>query len=115
MAAVRYSSGWDLVRASAYSGGSARKRGVAGASVTFTFTGRGVGLVTALAPTRGRVKVYVDGRYLQTLDLRSAVYRYRTIASGRSWTSSAKHTVRLVVRGTPGRPRVDVDAFVVVR
>ena len=114
-AAVRFSSGWDLVRATAYSGGSARKRGAAGASATYSFTGRGVGFVTTLAPNRGRVKVYVDGRYDRTLDLRSATYRYRTVAWGRSWTASGKHTVRLVVSGTSGRPRIDVDAFVVVR
>ena len=33
----------------------------------------------------------------------------------RAWTTSDRHVVKLVVRGTSGRPRIDVDAFVVVR
>ena len=112
---LRWSSGWRTVKSDSFSGGSARKARVRGATATFTFTGRGVGFVTTLAPTRGRVKVYVDGRYLQTLDLRSATVRYRTVAWSRAWTASDRHVVRLVVRGTAGRPRIDVDAFVVVR
>jgi Domain of unknown function (DUF5122) beta-propeller/Fibronectin type III domain len=111
---VRWSSGWHTVRSDAFSGGSARKRSVHGATATFTFTGRGVGFVTTLAPRRGRVKVYVDGRYVKTLDLRSATARYRTVAWSRAWTTSGRHVVKLVVRGTSGRPRIDVDAFVVV-
>jgi hypothetical protein len=49
---------------------------VEGATATFTFTGRGVGFVTTLASTRGRVKVYVDGRYVRTLDNTGALVGY---------------------------------------
>jgi hypothetical protein len=87
---------------------------VAGASATFTFTGSAVGFVTTLSPTRGRVRVYVDGKYLQTVDLRSTTFKYQQIAWSRAWTASARHTVKLVVAGTTGRPRVDVDAFVIL-
>ena len=111
---VRWSHRWHTVRNDALSGGSARKRGVEGATATFTFTGRGVGFVSTLASTRGRVKVYVDGRYVRTLDLRSPTARYRTVAWSRAWATSDRHVVKLVVRGTSGRPRIDVDAFVVV-
>ena len=112
---VRWSNGWKTVRGDLFSGGSVRKRGSRGASATFTFTGRAVGFVTTLASTRGRVAIYLDGRHVQTMDLASAPARFRTIAWSRSWTTSDRHVVRLVVRGTPGRPRIDVDAFVIVR
>jgi hypothetical protein len=112
---VRFSSGWRLSSAPAYLGGSARSRGAAGASVTLTFTGRGIGLVATRAPLRGKAKVYVNGRYVRTIDLRATPATYRAVAWSIAWTTSATRTVRVVVAGTPGRPRIDVDAFVIVR
>jgi hypothetical protein len=32
-----------------------------------------------------------------------------------TWATSATRTIKLVVVGTAGHPRVDIDAFVVVR
>jgi hypothetical protein len=32
----------------------------------------------------------------------------------KTWTSSGRHTVRIVSLGTSGHPRVDVDALVVL-
>ena len=61
------------------------------------------------------MKVYVDGHYVRTLDLKASTTRYRAVAWSWGWTTSGAHTVRLVVVGTKGRPRVEVDAFAVVR
>jgi len=33
----------------------------------------------------------------------------------RTWASSAKQTIRIVVKGTAGRPRVDLDGFTVLK
>ncbi|HET9681852.1 MAG TPA: glycosyl hydrolase family 18 protein [Candidatus Limnocylindrales bacterium] len=110
-----YGSGWHTSTSSSYLGGAVRYASTAGAGMHYTFTGRAIAFVTTLAATRGQVKVYVDGTYLTTLDLSSATVRYRAVAWERRWSVSGTHTVRLVVVGTPGRPRVDVDAFVVLR
>ena len=40
---------------------------------------------------------------------------YRAVAWQRTWSTSATRTIRLVVVGTSGRPRVDLDAFAVLR
>jgi hypothetical protein len=112
---VRYAGRWRTGTGVAYSGGSTRFAKTAGASATYTFTGRSVGLVTTLGPTRGKVKVYVNGRYNATVDLYSPTTRYGVIAWQQTWGSTATRTVRLVVVGTPGRPRVDLDAFAVLR
>lgn len=112
--ALHWSSGWHVASSTAYSGGTARYASTAGAWMTVTFTGRNVGFVTALG-ARGQVRVYVDGSYVTTLDLRSATSAYRAIAWTRAWSSSATHTLKLVVVGTAGRPRVDVDAILVLR
>lgn len=70
--------------------------------------------MTALG-ARGQVRVYVDGSYATTLDLRSATSVYRKIDWAGGWASSATHTLKLVAVGTAGRSRIDVDAILVLR
>lgn len=95
-------------------GGRTRYATRAGATATYRFTGRAVGIVAPYGPGRGRAKVYVDGRYVRTIDLYSSRLRGRRVVFERSWASAGTHTVRLVVVGTSGRPRVDLDGFVVM-
>ena len=76
-------------------------------------TGRSIALVTTKAPTRGTVKVYVNGTYVATVDLYATTTKYRALAWQKTWSTSGTRTVKLVVVGTSGRPRVDLDAFAV--
>jgi subtilisin family serine protease len=111
--AIVYSRGWTTSISTRYSGGSARDATVAGRSLSFTFTGRSIALVTTRATSRGQVKVYIDGVREATPSLTgSTVYRY--VAWQQTWPTSARHTIRLVVVGTLGRPRIDFDAFAVL-
>ncbi len=114
-AAVRYTGRWATARYPSYSGGTSRYATAAGASATYTFTGRSIALVTTKGPTRGKGKVYVDGALAATVDLYGATPTHRVLAWAQTWASSGSHTVRLVVAGTRGRPRVDLDAFAVLR
>lgn len=113
--AIRYSSGWKIANGSGFLGGSVKYHRAVGATATYTFTGRGVGLVTTFGPGRGRVKVYVDGRYQKTVDLAAKTNRFRVVAWSKTWTTTGKHTVKLVLKGPSSRPRVDLDAFVLIR
>lgn len=83
--------------------------------MSFSFTGRSVALVSPKGTSRGSVKVYVDGAYVSTVDLHRSSAISKVIVFSRSWSTKARHTVRLVVLGTSGHPRVDVDGFIVVR
>jgi len=56
--------------------------------------------------------VYVDGAYRHTIDLHAATYQARRLAFVQRWSANGSHTLRIVVVGTAGHPRVDVDAFV---
>jgi hypothetical protein len=113
--AVRYSSTWYGSSASSFSGGSAKYARAAGRSATYTFTGRSIALVTTRATTRGKVKIYINGVYKGTVDLYRSSTQYRSIAWKGTWSTSATRTIKIVVVGTSGRPRVDVDAFVVLK
>ena len=78
-------------------------------------TGRGIALVTTKGPGRGKVKVYLDGVYVETVDLYRSSVSYRVLAFSQMFASYGTHTIKLVGMGTSGRPRVDLDAFAVIR
>ena len=103
---------WTTVLSPLYFGRRAAASQAAGASARITFTGQQIAWVSTLGPTRGQARVYVDGAFVRTVDLRSATGAVRRIVFARSWTSPGRHTLEIRVVGTPGRPRVDVDDFV---
>jgi len=102
---------WTAHLSPAFYGRRAISAQVAGASARITFTGQQIAWVSAVGPTRGQARVYVDGAYVRTVDLRSSSIAARRIVYVRSWTASGQHTLEIRVVGTSGRPRVDVDAF----
>jgi len=113
--AASYTKTWATSTGSSFSGGSTRSAKVAGASASYTFTGRSVSFITTTGPTRGAARIYVNGAYQGTVDLAGMVDVYRAQAWSRTWATSGTRTIKVVVVGTAGRPRVDVDAFAVIR
>jgi len=109
---VSYRGTWRTVTSSSYSGGSLRYATAAGASANYTFVGSSVAWVSALGPGRGSAAVYLDGVYRATVSLYAATAASRRIVYAASWASQGTHAIRVVVVGTAGHPRVDVDAFV---
>ena len=83
----------------------------AGATATYTFTGRSVGFVTTKSRYRGRVRISVDGVYVTTRDLYAKHFKSRVVPFVWNWRSSGPHTLTVEVVGTTGRPRVDVEGF----
>jgi hypothetical protein len=57
----------------------------------------------------------VDGVLVRTIDTYRRSSAARQVMFTRSWGVSSRHTIRLVVLGTSGRPRVDFDALLIVR
>jgi hypothetical protein len=110
--AIAYSGSWAKVSSPVYWGGAARRSGTAGARAAMTFTGRSVAWVARTGPNRGIATVYVNGTKVATVDLYSPSYGNQRVVWARNWSSSATRTITIRVSGTPGRPLVDVDAFV---
>jgi protocatechuate 3,4-dioxygenase beta subunit len=113
--AVAWHGTWKTVKATAASGGSYKVASKRGASVTYTFTGRAVAWVAMRGKGFGKAAVSVDGAKPVTVDLRSGSTQSRRIVFSKSWAASARHTVKVTCLATAGHPRVDVDAFTVVR
>ena len=74
-----------------------------------------IAVVGRRGPTSRQAKIYVDGVLTTTIDLRRTSSQNRVVLFSKSWTTVAAHTVRVVVVGTSGRPRIDIDGFAVAR
>jgi len=110
-----YRGTWRTARTSSASGGHERYTTHKGASVSFRFTGRAVGIVAPKGTSRGSAKLYVDGVYVSTVNLHRSSFTPRNVVAARSWLRSGTHTIKLVALGTAGHPRIDIDAFLVIR
>ncbi len=109
-----YHGTWTTSSSPSFSGGSARHSSQAGAYAQFSFTGRAIGFVTYRSSTHGSVKVYLDGVYKGKVKTYSSTVKRGQIVWVSSALSNGSHKLKLVVVGTSGHPRVDVDAFVVI-
>jgi hypothetical protein len=113
-AKITYKGTWKTSDCLCYSGGHVLYSQTAGNIATFKFTGNLIQFVSERGSTRGSFKVYINGA------LKATVSNYITtpnqnavIVWQKSFASVATRTLKIVVVGTSGHPRVDVDAFVV--
>ena len=104
---------WWRDRDERYLGGRALSARQKGASLAVTFTGTGLRIIGPRSLTRGRARIYVDGRHVATVNAHAATYRGRRNLFVATWASEKRRTVRIVVAGTAGHPVFTVDAFVV--
>jgi hypothetical protein len=110
--APTYKGGWSTF-SSATAWGKTRFSKNRGASATFTFNGTDVVWVAQRGPKRGVARVFVDG-VMTHVDLYAATLSQRRVVFVASNLAAGPHTIRIVVRATIGRPRVDVDGFFVL-
>ncbi|MFD3455702.1 peptidoglycan recognition protein [Streptomyces sp. NPDC058691] len=106
---------WTSKSSGSYLGGKSLTSKSKNASLTWTFTGRSVGWVVSRASTSGQAYVYVDGKKTATVDLKSSGTQYRQTIWSTSWSTSAKHTLKIVVVGTSGRPAITTDGITYVK
>ncbi|MEU8239762.1 N-acetylmuramoyl-L-alanine amidase [Actinoplanes missouriensis] len=103
---------WTTVKNKAHLSGKALSASAKGRKLTWSFTGRTAALAFMKTPKSGKVAIYVDGKKVSTLDLKSAKNAYRQAV----WTrnlASGKHKIMIEVLGTKGRPTVISDGLVV--
>jgi hypothetical protein len=112
---VSASGRWTTQSTTSALGGKLRYSTSKGASVSYTFTGRGIAWVARRGTSQGKAAVYLDGKLAATVDLYASASYTRWVAWQKTNTPSARHTIKIVCLGTSGHARVDVDAFVVLR
>ncbi|HET9085571.1 MAG TPA: S8 family peptidase, partial [Candidatus Limnocylindrales bacterium] len=110
---AKYSGRWTATASSTASHGNLRTSTQAGAYVEFRAAALATAVVGRRGPTSGKAKVYVDGVLVSTIDLYHATSQSRVVLFSRAWSTVATHAIRVVVLGTAGRPRVDIDGFAI--
>jgi hypothetical protein len=109
-----YAGAWRDAPYSLYQAGHALWSNTAGHTATFTFTGKSAAWYGPKGPTRGQAKIWVDGTYRRTIDLYASGFQARNLLLSITWAAPGKHTIRIEVVGTAGRPTVAIDAFGVI-
>ena len=112
---IVFRGSWTRAAVTGASGGRTRYATRAGAVARMTFSGRAISLVAPKSRSRGSAKIYIDGALAKTVSLYSSTTLARQVVFQRSWPTPGTHTIRIVVSGTRGHPRFDVDAFVALR
>jgi parallel beta-helix repeat protein len=84
-----------------------------GAKTKFTFTGTGVSIVGPVGPTRGKARIYINGKYSRTINSYATRFKPSRVLYEASFSTEATRELTLVVSGTQGHATVAVDAFVV--
>ncbi|MFJ8948041.1 N-acetylmuramoyl-L-alanine amidase [Streptomyces sp. NPDC102395] len=103
---------WASKASGSYLGGASLSSSAKNASLSWTFTGRSVAWIVSRASTSGQADIYVDGTKTATVDLKSTTTAYRHALWTKTWPSGGKHTVKIVVSATSGRPAVTTDGIV---
>jgi hypothetical protein len=82
--------------------------------VSYTTTARSLSFITTRSSIRGSATIYIDGVLAATVDLHASTATYQFVAFSQIWSTVGTHTIKVVSVGTPV-PRVDIDAFGVIR
>ncbi|WP_055524526.1 peptidoglycan recognition protein family protein, partial [Streptomyces graminilatus] len=106
---------WVTKSSASYLGGNSYSSSTKNSSLTWTFTGRSAALTVSRASASGQADIFVDGVKAATVDLKSPTTKYRDAIWTKSWSASAKHTVRIVVVGTTGRPAITTDGLIYLK
>jgi hypothetical protein len=112
---IVYRGTWRIAHHDGYGGDAVRYAQTRGASATVRFAARAVAWHGPLGPTRGQAKVYLDGRYVRTVDLQQASFVARATLFRASWSTIGKHTLTVVVVGSKGHAMVAIDDFTILR
>ena len=108
-AAMKFTGTWSLSSSSVYVGGKAKVSSTKNASAAVSFRGNHVGWYARLGPTYGQAKVYIDGVFNKTVNLFSSTVVDRKLVFTKSWSAVGNHSIKIVVYGTSGHPKVVVD------
>lgn len=110
---LEYSGEWSSADHPDYFGGTASWSTERGASASLTFTGIGIAWMGPTGPTRGKARIYVDGRYVKTIDSYAPRFDPSVVLFSTTYATEKTRTLEIVVVGTRGHPMVAIDALVV--
>jgi Tol biopolymer transport system component len=116
-AGMAYSAGWTTGSSPTRYLTTLRSHTVKNASMTFKTETSSFTVVGDKCASCGQVQVWIDGVLKATVDTKAATTQVRQVLyAGAALAGGVKsHTVKLVVVGTAGRPKVNVDGLGLTR
>lgn len=108
-AGAGFSGAWTGVTGGGREGGASCLSTAAGASFVVD-SGIDNAWITTTGPNRGSARIYLDGKYVQTVSTYSKTTHYRRLVWAHRFGSLGGHTITIVNAGTPGHPGIEVDA-----
>ncbi len=110
---VKYDGRWTRRFHADYAGDLASASDDRGATASFTFTGSGIAWVGPTGPTRGRARVFIDGKLVKTVNTHARRFHASNVLFKKTFVESSRHTLKIEVVGTSGHPTVAIDQFLV--
>ncbi len=111
---VRVTKGWKIAHHPAYTGAGARYATLRGAELSLAFDGTAVAIIGPTGPGRGRADVSVDGQHVGRFDAKGVHFKPVQLLLTVDGLVPGPHVLSIRVLGTPGRPMVAVDKFLVL-
>jgi len=111
-------AGWSGRRAADALDGHLHRAERRGAALRFTAEGSELAIIAPTGPGRGRIRVFVDGRIVRTIDLAAPVRTPRAVVGIIPLAGGGTHAVTLralAAEGATGLPLVEIDALVLLR
>ena len=105
---IAYTGAWAASTVPSSFGGVLRHTSAEGASAAISFTGRGVTWIAPRFDGKGTARVFVDGVFQETVDLRRRSQQAQRMVFTRSWPTVGSHTLRIEAVGDG---RIDLDAI----
>jgi len=106
---------WSRTSCTCAIGDSMLRTWTKNASLSTVVNGEGrkehVALVMAKGPKRGKAAIYFDGKLATTVDTYAPANKNRVVVWDRELIGTVDHTVKVVNLATPGRSRIDIDAY----
>ena len=112
---IGYRGTWRTAYHAGYMDGKARATKARSAKASLQFTGSAIAWVGPVGPSRGKARVYIDGKLVTTVNTWASTFRASRVLFTRSWAKVGTHRISIVANGTAGHPTVALDAFLVRR
>jgi hypothetical protein len=113
--AVTFSTGWSESSSASRYLGTFTSTTSASKTMTFKAAASAMWLIGDKCASCGKMKVYVDGTLISTVDTYRSSTAVRQILFSKAFVGTDTHTIKIVTLGTSGRPKIVIDAIGVRR
>jgi hypothetical protein len=104
-----FSGSWAQLINGGHEGGGSCLSTTAGDSFVLS-SGIDNAWITTTGPTHGSARIYIDGKYVQTVSTYSKTTHYRRLVWAHRFGSLGGHTITIVNVASQGHPQLEVDA-----